>query len=268
MGDLLAEHGLSILIETRGKKILFDTGKSFTALNNARTLGAALGDVDTIVLSHGHYDHTGGLKEVLNEAAKASRQVTVLAHPEVWSRHYMLRKDERPRYVGIPFEREDLESLGAHIQLERGPSEVAEDVIVTGEIPRITPFEPLLENRLALPDGDGWRLDEIPDDQAVVVRTESGLVVVVGCAHSGVINTVEYARTIAGDERVHAIVGGIHLLSATEDQVDQTILALKGLGIERLGVSHCTGLGAMARLAREFGETLFFNNVDTVVDFE
>jgi len=266
-GRFLAEHGLSILVETSDQKILFDTGKSYTAVHNARVLGVDLRSVDMVVLSHGHHDHTGGLRDFLREVAGRGREVPVVAHPAVWSVRYSVEKDERRRYTGIPHVREELESLGAYFRLEQGPTELAEGVTTTGEVPRVVPFEQMLGGRRVVMDGDGWRRDDIPDDQALVVRTGEGLVVVLGCAHAGVMNTLEHARRISGEERVHAVVGGMHLLSAPRERVEQTVHALKDLGIERLGVSHCTGLEVAARLFHEFGESFFFNNVGTVVEF-
>ena len=201
-------------------------------------------------------------------AGGPDREIPVVAHPGAFSVRYSVEKDERRRYTGIPHVREELESLGAQFRLERGPTEVAEGVTTTGEVPRITLFEQMLGGRRVVLDGEGWRRDEILDDQALVVSTEKGLVVVLGCAHAGVINTLECARRVTGEERVHAVIGGMHLLSAPQERVEQTVRALKDLGIERLGVSHCTGLGVAARLFHEFGESFFFNSVGTITEFD
>ncbi len=262
---LLAEHGLSILVEVGERKVLLDTGASFTAVHNARALGVDLRQLDAIVLSHGHADHTGGLKEVLREATRGGREIEVIAHPQVWSPHYSRPKGERPRYAGIPFLREEMESMGARFRLEHGPTKLPGGMLVTGEVPRATPFERLPAN-LVVRASDGWHQDEMPDDQALLVRTDRGLVVVLGCAHSGVVNTLEHARRITGEDRVYAVVGGTHLGPAPREQLEQTVRALKELGVQRVGVSHCTGMGPSARLIQEYGDAFSFNNAGNVIE--
>lgn len=263
---MLAEHGLSFLVEVDGRRILLDTGQSFTATENARTLGVNLADVDTIVLSHGHRDHTGGLREVLLEMTRGEREVPVYAHPAVWTARYARRRGHRERFSGMPHRREDLEALGAVFHLSAEQVELAPGIMTTGEVPRVTPFEHVDEG-LQVRDGDGWRQDQVPDDQALLVKTRQGLVVVLGCAHSGIVNTLLHARQITGENRVHAVVGGTHLHIAPEPQLVETVRALREFGIRRLGVSHCTGLEVSVRLAQEFGEAFFFDNAGTVVEF-
>jgi len=268
---LLAEHGLCILVEAVGCQILFDTGQTSTAVHNARALGLDLSKVEVIALSHGHYDHTGGLLGVLREVGRGKRDVEVVAHAGIFEPHWSVRKrerdqgDERPRYVGIPFSRQALEGEGAVFRLVGGTADISDYALVTGEVPRLTPFERVDPN-LKLRDGDGWIQDPVFDDQALVVRTSAGLVVVLGCAHAGLINTLEHARRITGEERVLAVVGGTHLVAASEEQLGETIKALRGFGIGKLGVSHCTGQKAAARLARELGDAFFFNVAGTVIE--
>jgi 7,8-dihydropterin-6-yl-methyl-4-(beta-D-ribofuranosyl)aminobenzene 5'-phosphate synthase len=261
---LLAEHGLSILVETDGRRVLLDAGYSATAVHNARVMGVDLTDLDAIVLSHGHVDHTGGLREVLL-ARRSACETRILGHPDIWAARYSQRGG-RTRFIGLPFRQEELEGLGAHFQLQSGPVWLSEGLAITGEVPRETDFEPLDPN-LVVREGESWRQDLLLDDQSIVVRTAAGLVVILGCAHSGVVNTLAHARRIGGDERVFAVVGGTHLQFAEPEQLRRTVEALKGLNIQRLGVSHCTGSQAAARLANEFGETFFFNSAGTVVEF-
>ena len=270
-GGLLAEHGLSLLVESRDCQILFDTGQTSTAMHNARALGVDLTGVGVIALSHGHYDHTGGLRDVVREVGRGERDVEVVAHAGVFDPHYSIRKgekgqeDERPRYVGIPFSRQALEGEGAVFRLVEGPADVSDCALLTGEVPRLTPYEHV-DSNLRLREGDGWVQDPVFDDQALVVRAEEGLVVVLGCAHVGMVNTLEYARRITGEERILAVVGGTHLGPAPREQLEETVKALRGFGIRKLGVSHCTGLPTAARLAREFGDAFFFNVAGTVAE--
>ena len=260
-GNLLAEWGLSILIETEKASILLDTGSSISATHNADALGIDLSKIDKIVLSHGHYDHTGGLRQVLQ---KMRRKVEIVAHPDVWQAKYARRKDEPDRYIGIPFQRNELESLGATFNLTTEPVNIDDSIMTTGEIPMVTSFEQV-DTGLFVKEDTGWQPDKIMDDQALVVNTESGLVVILGCAHRGIINTLYHAQQLTGKEMIYAVVGGSHLINTSEERLWQTIAALRELNVQRLGLCHCTDLPAASVLAQEFGENFFFNKAGTVI---
>lgn len=259
----LAEHGLSMLVEVDDLCLLLDTGQTGTAVHNARAMGIDLSRVSRVILSHGHQDHTGGLKEVLAETG----EVTLYAHSDVWRPRYVARKGEKARYAGLMFLREQLESMGANIQLSDGPVHISREVMITGPVPRVTPFE-RLDADLVVKAPQGWQQDQVPDDQALVVKTPKGLVVLLGCAHSGMVNTLLHAQQVAGQKRIFAVLGGTHLGFASQEQLEKTVDALREFDIQRLGVSHCTGLAAGGRLAREFGDRFFFNNVATVTQWE
>jgi 7,8-dihydropterin-6-yl-methyl-4-(beta-D-ribofuranosyl)aminobenzene 5'-phosphate synthase len=267
VNGLLSEHGLSILVEANGVRILLDTGQTYTAVHNARRLGVDLSSLDAIVLSHGHSDHVGGLKEVLREVTRERAEVTVAAHPAIWTVRYSRPEGKPARFNGIPFRLEDLETRGARFRLATYPMELAPGITTTGEVPRVTDFESV-DPKLQVQNGKGWHQDEILDDMSLIVRGERGLVVVAGCAHSGIVNTLLHARRVTGEDRVYAVVGGTHLSFAPGEQLERTVEALREFRIQRLGVSHCTGLPAAARLAREFGESFFFNSAGTVVELD
>ncbi|MCL0089146.1 MBL fold metallo-hydrolase [Dehalococcoidia bacterium] len=254
----LAEWGLSILVEVDGARILVDTGPSFSAVHNAQLMGIDLSAIDRIVLSHGHADHTGGLREVL----RRRDEIEVIGHPGIWSPKYVRREGEAEQYNGIPFSRELLESLGARFNLVRGPVYISEHVMTTGEIPMLSEHEEIESNLLVREDG-ALQPDKLADDLSLVINSDFGLVVILGCAHRGIVNTLRRAQELTGKELVHAAIGGTHLFQASDERVEKTVVDLRSMGIQRLGVSHCTGFRASAQLAREFGDAFFVNNAGT-----
>lgn len=257
-GNILAEWGLSILVEAYGLKVLVDTGRSFSAVHNAGTMGIDLSTIDYIVISHGHHDHTGGLRDVL----RVKGEVEVIAHPDIWSAKYSGRDQQSARYCGVPFLREELESRGARFNLTREPVHITEHVMTTGEIPMSSGYEEI-ENNLFVKEAGVLRPDPLADDLALIIDTDFGLVVILGCAHRGIINTLRHAQNLTGKKNINTVIGGTHLFRATEERLEKTIADLKELGIQRIGVSHCTGFHASARLAQEFEEVFFMNNAGT-----
>lgn len=254
----LAEWGLSMLVEADGQKILFDTGGGIAAVHNAELMKINLAAVDHMVLSHGHYDHTGGLLEVLRRTGRKE----IIAHPDVWARKYGSLDNSPKRYVGIPFVREALEVMGATFRLSRNPVRLSEHVMTTGEIPMVTDYE-IVEKYLCVKEGDELKQDPLDDDLAMIIDTEFGLVVILGCAHHGIVNTLKQARKVAGKELIYAAIGGTHLVHASKERLEKTAAALQEMGVQYLGVSHCTGFHASAYLAREFGDRFFQNNSGT-----
>ena len=293
---LLAEWGWSILIETDEVNILFDTGGGISVSHNANTLGVALSKIDKIVLSHAHYDHTGGLREVLGRMKK---EVEIIAHPDVWKDKYhshdhtgglrevLGRKNKEVEiiahpdlakkakyhshlgqaygYAGIPFQRQELENLGARFNLTTKPVRITNNIMTTGEIPMITDYEEV-DPKLFVKEADAWEPDTLPDDLALIINTEPGLVVVLGCCHRGVINTLYHAQKLTGIKEINTVLGGSHLFTASEGQLWQTVNTLKELGVQRLGLCHCTGLPVTALLAQEFGDKFFFNSDGVILE--
>ncbi len=260
LGNFLGEWGLSILVETEGLSLLLDCGQSISAVHNADILGIDLSKIDKVILSHGHYDHTGGLRPVLHRMRK---RIDIIAHPDIWAAKYACRQGQADRYIGIPYQREELESLGACFKLRTEPTRITDGIITSGEIPMVTDFEEIATN-LQVKGAGGLQPDKLLDDQALIIKTEAGLVVILGCAHRGIINTIYHAQQLTGVKKVHTVLGGCHLINAPKERVRLTINALKELGVERLGVSHCTGLPAASTMAQEFGERFFFNVAGTI----
>ena len=260
MGAFLGEWGLSILVETEGLNLLLDCGQSISAVHNADILGIDLSKIDKIILSHGHFDHTGGLRPVLRRIRK---RIEIIAHPDIWAAKYARRQGQADRYIGIPYQREELESLGACFKLTTGSTRITDGIITSGEIPMVTDFEEIAPN-LQVKGAGGFQPDQLLDDQALIIKAEAGLVIILGCAHRGIINTIHHAQQVTGVKKVHMVLGGCHLFNAPEERVRLTISALQELGVESLGVSHCTGLPAAGTMAQEFGKRFFFNIAGTV----
>ncbi len=257
---LLAEWGLSILVETDEGNILLDTGAGNSTVYNADFMGVDLTKIDKMVLSHGHSDHTGGLRELLRRRKK---EIEIIAHPDIFASKWRRSPDEPDYFGGVPYRLEELESLGAKFTLTKESVKLTPDIITTGIVPMVTDFE-TIEARLFEKEAGEFHPDKLYDDQAVIVKTGFGLVIVLGCAHRGMINSIYQAQKLSGIKEVHTVVGGCHLMRATREQIERTVAALKALDIKKLGVSHCTGMPASMAMASAFGERFFFNNAGTI----
>ena len=263
MPGVLAEWGLSILVETKDAKILVDTGASSTVPHNVRPLGVDLSSINKIVLSHGHFDHTGGLKGVL---LQAGRKIEVIAHPDMFGNKHT-RIGQTERYIGIPYKQKELESAGAAFTLSKEPVWLTKDIVTTGEIPMVTEYEKI-EPNFVIKDGDKFVPDTFTDDRALIIKTEAGLVVILGCAHRGMINTLRHAQQLTGVETIHTVIGGTHLLHSNDERVYLTAAALQEMGVQHVGASHCTGMKQAALLVQQLGDAFFFNNTGSSITIE
>lgn len=246
---LTNEHGFSLWIETAGRHILFDTGQGRALPLNARALGVDLRKTDLLVLSHGHYDHTGGIPHVLHVAPN----VHVYCHPGVVQPRYSLRNGS-PKPIQMPAKSmTGLDRLPEkHLHWISAAVMLSENMGLTGPIPRQTPYEDT--GGPFYLDPETHHADPIEDDIALWIKTDEGLVVCVGCCHAGIVNTLNHARRLSGVSRIRAVIGGFHLLNADRQRLDQTLAAMTALSIENVIPCHCTGERAVRELDAVMGE--------------
>jgi 7,8-dihydropterin-6-yl-methyl-4-(beta-D-ribofuranosyl)aminobenzene 5'-phosphate synthase len=256
---LCGEHGLSLWIEYEGHNILFDTGQTGRVVENAIRLGINLKNADAIILSHGHYDHTGGLKPVLEFIGKP---IDIYAHKDIFSLHYASLGD---RYIGIPFRKEELEGLGTNFRWIKEPTEIFPNMWLSGEVPRKTTFEKI-DERLYIKDGDKKIPDPILDDMSLFIKTPKGLVIILGCAHSGVVNIIEHAKEVTGVNKIYAIIGGTHLEPVGGKQLEETFVYLAKLNFSLLSANHCTGLKVTSKFKEIFGNKFKFGTTGEVIN--
>jgi 7,8-dihydropterin-6-yl-methyl-4-(beta-D-ribofuranosyl)aminobenzene 5'-phosphate synthase len=271
LGDtLLAEHGLSLLIAvTQGETkhtVLFDTGYTKVGvLHNIEQLGVNVEEIESIVISHGHMDHTGSLYGILD---KIPGTIPLVVHPGAFEYpRYTRTPDGSTRLFPRTLVKDELEQKNVEIVESKAPTLIADDMImVTGEVERTTEFEKGMPNALKEKDGE-LVFDPFVDDQSIVVKLNGkGLVVISGCAHAGIINTIMFAQKTTGEKNIQAVLGGFHLSGLFFEKIhDKTIAEFKKLNPQVLIPMHCTGWKAIQRLQEEFPSSFALNSVGSKV---
>ncbi|MGI8648384.1 MAG: MBL fold metallo-hydrolase [Acidimicrobiales bacterium] len=258
-----AVHGLSLLLTARRggreRTVLFDTGpEEYAFERNATRLGAPLGSVEGIVLSHGHWDHCGAVFTALNLARQASgRTVPVYMHPQMFrTRALQLPGGALEVFDDVPSV-QDLQANGAEVVSTGEPQTLLNGVFhLSAEIPRVTEFEPGMPGQVRRTTDGHWEPDELVLDERwlAVHVADKGLVVFSGCSHAGIINVLEHCRASFPHVPVHAVVGGLHLSGPNEQHIDQTVQAMRGYAPQSIAAAHCTGWRAVRALAEAFGD--------------
>jgi len=264
-GHFTAEHGLSFLIEVKHgrsvKTFLMDTGQGFTLQHNIKQMEIDANRIECVVISHGHYDHTGGLIEFLKTI---DSDVPVIAHPDAFKPSIWIRRKGAIRRPYLPVSIGRVESVGGRILQTKDPFPIFTGTLTTGEVMRETLFEDL--KGVFYLDDEGLAESPIMDDQSIIVNLKKrGLVIASGCGHAGIVNTIKQARKITGVERVCCVVGGFHLLGSSEERMNKTIQYLKELKADIVSPMHCSGFEFTLKAATELSDCFIPNGVGTKI---
>ena len=259
---VIGEHGFACYIETAKRNYLFDTGQGFGIVQNSLILKKNLSKIDGIIISHGHYDHTGGLDKVLAITGKKN----IYAHPDIFIKRFW-EKENASKFIGIPFRKSYLESIGANFKFNTDLVEIEKGLFLTGEIPRLNEFEKGDLNMYAIDkEQNKIKPDPIKDDLSLIIDTPKGLIIVLGCAHAGMINIINYAIEKLNKNKIYAIIGGTHLGFSSDIQFEETLNVIDKYKIELLGVSHCTGLPKASLLHSKLKNRFFFGSVGATLE--
>jgi 7,8-dihydropterin-6-yl-methyl-4-(beta-D-ribofuranosyl)aminobenzene 5'-phosphate synthase len=267
---LLAEHGLCLLVKVQQgaekHTIMLDTGyNSMSVLHNMDILAVDPNELEAIVLSHAHMDHTGALHAILG---KISKPIPLVVHPDAFLYpRFLEEKDGSKKRFPRTLVRNDFKQRNVKIHESKAPTSILDGaILVTGEVERTTAFEKGMPGALVEREGS-LEPDPIKDDQSLVINLkEKGLVIITGCSHAGIVNTILYAKKLTGIEKVYAVLGGFHLSGAFFEKIlEKTIDELKALSPAVVVPMHCTGRKAMELLSREFPASFVLNSVGSKI---
>ena len=276
-GKLACEHGLSVLIKSEHTRLLMDTGQSGAFYENAGRMNIHLSGLDAVLLSHAHYDHTGGLLRLIKEEGLPQK---LYVGKHFFRKCYDRKPDGRMKYIGTKFDSQMLKDLGVPVvEISQDQYEIAPGLTVYGNFARTIPYEthnPCFfyqeEENSCGPygrcmDSMNYKEDTFEDEIALALDVAEGLFVIVGCSHPGIVNILTTISRRSGKE-IYGVIGGTHLVDADRERVLHTVDDFKRLGVKTLGVSHCTGDEYAAILQENFGKAFFQNHTGSVLELE
>lgn len=259
-GELGNEHGLSLYIEADGKKILFDTGQTGEFVRNAEKLGKDLNDIDCVIISHGHYDHSGGFRKLVETAGPVP---ALIVGKGFFEPKYKQTEESVFKYNGNPFGRDYVEGHGIPVtEIEGDIYRITDKITVFRNFKRSNDFEKL-NGKFFLKKNDAYVQDDFSDEISLGIETDKGLVVIAGCSHPGIVNILDVIRQRTGMD-IYAVLGGTHLIDADEARIKKTIDAFRDMKIRVVAVSHCTGEEGINAIREEFTDNFIYNNTGHV----
>lgn len=251
--SFLAEHGFSALIETEDSKVLVDTGATGIPLeHNLKLLGISMDDIDVVVFSHGHNDHTGGIGKVSGK---------IVAHPDSFKERYLTPNENTSYELTAPAP----DPARHQVEYHRGPTKLAKGIMTTGEIERTHAWEELPVFKIK--NNESIENDRVLDDQGIVINTARGLVIIQGCSHAGIINTIEAAKSLTGIDEVYCVIGGFHLIGPAEKKIGRTIDEFKRLGVKKIVPIHCTGFEGSKQISIQMPQNFEYCTVGCQIEF-
>lgn len=261
--ELEIEHGISLYIEVNGKKILFDTGQGEKFLRNAKKLNVDLKDLDYVIVSHGHHDHSGGLPHLIKEI---NPDVKIYVGREFFNKKHSLRINGSYDFVGNPFDESFFKENNLDVEyIDNDITSVTDSLSIYTNFKRNREFNNINET-MFISDGDGFVKDEFRDEISLGIKTDKGLVVLVGCSHAGIINILKTIKE-RGKGRIYAVVGGTHLIREDDTKINKIIDYLKEENIKVIGACHCTGKQGETMLTQQLEENFIKNNTGDKLEF-
>lgn len=263
--SLVCEHGLSVYIESDDCTILFDTGQTGDFIQNAQRLNKNLSTVDYMIISHGHFDHSGGVHKLLEQHILGSKTEMIVGD-EFFKPKFKLMEDNSYFFAGNSFSEQDIEAAGISLRkVDEDTIQLNDNMVIFHHFKVSNDFEH--HNPLFVIEENGEHpLDRFEDEIALGIKTDKGLVLLVGCSHVGIVNILtDVAKRV--EMPIYMVIGGTHLVEANEERVEKTIEAFRSLGIKKIAVSHCTGEHTIAKLQQSFGDGFVMNNTGNVITF-
>jgi 7,8-dihydropterin-6-yl-methyl-4-(beta-D-ribofuranosyl)aminobenzene 5'-phosphate synthase len=259
----IAEHGFSAFVKTDDEAFLFDAGQGMVLHHNARMMGINLCDNENVILSHGHYDHANGVRMLY-----CNSKIRIYSHPVILQSRFKKTAPDEYKNIGIEWLDNAVVTDKIEWNLSEQPQVLSGNLVLSGQIPRITDFEASDEPFYILNEQRRYEPDEILDDQALFISTKLGIIIVTGCAHSGLVNTVLHARKVLNQDKIHAIVGGTHLLHASTERLAKTVQFLQSAGVDLLYAGHCTGFEPACYLKSQLKEKYSILEVGLQIVFD